>query len=219
LGDEVASYLRDLIMSGQVRGGEYVRMDHVANHLGVSATPVREALLSLRAEGFVTLEPRRGFVVLPISGADVRDLFYAQATLSGELAARAAAMIDDAVLARLRSMQTRLNEATKADDTASIELENYRFHREINLLASSPKLGWLLGMVVRYSPRRFYANIEGWPKASNDDHEAILSALEKRDALLAKKAMESHIVHAGDLLAEFLDSLDMTGPRKSIFDV
>lgn len=62
LSDEVADYVRELIMSGQVRHGEFLRLERVADDLGISVTPVREALLSLRGEGFVTLEPRRGFM-------------------------------------------------------------------------------------------------------------------------------------------------------------
>lgn len=218
LGDEVASYLRDLIMSGQLRGHEFIRMDRVASHLGVSSTPVREALRSLRAEGFVTLEPRRGFVVAPLTPSDVRDLFLAQATLSGELAARAAALIDDAILERLGEIQSRLSKAAERGDLDTIELENYRFHREINLLAASPKLAWLLNMVARYSPRRFYASIEGWPQASIEDHEIIIQALAARDASRAMAAMSSHIVHAGNLLADFLNNLDDHEPRPPLFD-
>ena len=217
LGDEVASYLRDLIMSGQLRGHEYIRMDRVASHLGVSATPVREALRSLRSEGFVTLEPRKGFVVVPLSAKDVRDLFFAQATLSGELTSRAAALIDDAVLDRLRQTQTRLKEAAESNDLETIELENYRFHREINLLAASSKLSWLLNMVARYSPRRFYASIEGWPQASIEDHEVIIEALASRDSQRAMEAMSSHIIHAGNLLADFLSNLDETDARSPLF--
>ena len=218
LGDEVASYLRDLIMSGQLRGHEFIRMDRVASHLGVSATPVREALRSLRSEGFVALEPRRGFVVVPLTATDVRDLFLAQATLAGELAARAAALIDDAILERLGEIQSRLSQAAERDDLDTIELENYRFHREINLLAASPKLAWLLNMVARYSPRRFYANIEGWPQASIGDHEIIMDALAARDASRAMAAMSSHIVNAGNLLADFLSNLDNHEPRLPLFD-
>jgi len=218
LGDEVASFLRDLIMSGQLRGHEYIRMEHVASHLRVSVTPVREALMSLRAEGFVSLEPRKGFIVLPLNEQDVRDLFLAHSFLAGELASHAATFVDDAVLERLHAIQVRLTEAGERDDPEAIELENYRFHREINLLAASPKLAWLLNMVARYSPRRFYANIEGWPKASIDDHELILEALAARDEVRARVAMSAHIVNGGNLLADFLHNIDDHEPYQPFFN-
>jgi DNA-binding GntR family transcriptional regulator len=218
LGDEVASYLRDLIMSGRLSGGEYVRLDRLASHLGVSATPVREALMSLRAEGFVELEPRKGFSVKPLSEKDVRDVFDAQAALAGELASRATGAMDDAMISKLRVIQKRLVVASDREDLEAIELENYLFHREINLLAASPKLAWLLGMAVHYSPRRFYSTIEGWPKASIEDHEGILEALENRDAAGAMEAMSMHIMHAGNLLAQFLGSQSKRADSNTAFD-
>src|SRR5690606_36713204 len=77
LGDEVAAYERELIMSGQVGHGEFLRLERIADDLGISVTPVREALLSLRGEGFVTLEPRRWFMPASLTLQDVQDLFEA----------------------------------------------------------------------------------------------------------------------------------------------
>lgn len=218
LGDEVASYIRDLIMAGQLGGGEYIRLDRLASHLGVSATPVREALTSLRAEGFLELEPRKGFFVLPLTAKDVEDVFYAQATIAGELAARAVVAMDNAAIDRLKEIQRRLIRASNHHDLAAIEQENYLFHREINLLAASPKLSWLLSMVMHYSPRRFYSKIDGWPKLSIDDHGDILVAFEEHDASRAMEAMTTHIVHAGVLLVQFLGSLSDTRGAFSIID-
>ncbi len=212
LGDEIASYVRDLIMSGQLRSGERIRLDPMAEALGVSPTPVREALMSLRAEGFVELEPRKGFVVVPISAGDVRDLFGAQAYLAGELAARACRSMDEETLGWLRLHQQKLAQAAKASDFDAIEAENHHFHRQINRTADSPKLAWMLGVLARYSPRKFYATIDGWPKASLEDHEGILHALECRDAEAARQAMHTHIVHAGDLLVAHLEIVTMEEP-------
>ena len=100
LPEEVASYVRELIISGAVRPGEYLRMERIAEAVGVSNTPVREGLLALRSEGFVRLVPRRGFVVAPFTPQDVRDLFWAQAQLASELAARAAKKMTPEIMAR-----------------------------------------------------------------------------------------------------------------------
>lgn len=79
LSDEAAARIRELIMDGRVRPGDYLRLERLALEFGISVTPVREALKSLRSEGFVVLEPRRGFVVAPLSKRDVQDLFWVQA--------------------------------------------------------------------------------------------------------------------------------------------
>ena len=60
LSEEIAAYLREAVMSGQLRPGEFIRLDSVAQQLGTSVTPVREALVLLRGEGMVRLIPRRG---------------------------------------------------------------------------------------------------------------------------------------------------------------
>jgi DNA-binding GntR family transcriptional regulator len=205
LSKEVASTIRSLIMSGELRQGQFIRLDRVAEELGVSVTPVREGLLMLQGEGFVTLEPRRGFVVAPLSAADVADIFYVQAALAGELAARAKRNLDQAQLEGLNRLQASLKAAIalgRIEDEAVAA--NHEFHRTINLSADSPKLAWFLALAVRCVPTRFFATIEGWGRASIDDHARILAAFEEGDAEDARRTMAEHYRHAGDLLVAHL---------------
>jgi DNA-binding GntR family transcriptional regulator len=205
LSREIASYVRDLIMSGQLRSGDALIIDRLAKELDTSITPVREALQTLRAEGFARFEPRRGFRVAPLSHDDVRDLFLVQAQLAGELAARAAACIDRETLARVEELQELTRMAADrgaADEVADL---NFRFHRTINHAAGSPKLRWLLGTVVRYAPRRYYAAIPGWLEASVRDHESIIEALRSHDGERARAAATRHVEHACDLLVTHLE--------------
>jgi len=206
LSDEVAAYVRDLIMSGQVREGDFLRLEHLADELGISVTPVREALLALRGEGFVHLEPRRGFQVAPLSRQDVEDVFRVQADVAAELAARAAAHVTDDDLRRLRDTQDAMATAARDGDVTAVEEHNHRFHRDVNRLAHAHKLAWVLGNLVHYAPRRFYGRIEGWPRASVEDHHAILAALAARDPSAARTAMRTHIEHAGALLVAHLET-------------
>lgn len=109
LSDEVAAHVRAQIMSGSLQPGEFVRLEKVADDLGVSATPVREGLHALRGEGFLGFEPRRGFVVAPLSPDDIEDLFLVQADIAGELAARAAIAATPEVVDELRRLQAMLD--------------------------------------------------------------------------------------------------------------
>jgi DNA-binding GntR family transcriptional regulator len=211
LSDEASAYIRELIMTGQLRPGEFIRIDHVARDLSVSITPVREGLLALRGEGFVQLEPRRGFVVAPLSTHDVRDIFRAQSLLAGELAARAAERIDQERLAQLRELQDALTAAAADGEPARMEALNHAFHRLVNRTAAAPKIAWLLSVGARYVPRRFYATINGWPDASVRDHSAILAALATRDPDAARESMTRHVQHAGELLATHLEQAE-AGP-------
>lgn len=201
LSDEAAAYVRELIMSGQLRSGDFIRQDALADELGMSATPVREGLLSLRGEGFVLLEPRRGFVVSELLPDDIRDLFAAQALLAGELAARAAQNVDEATLAQLADLQEQLKKAARRGAAEEVEELNHHFHRRLNLCAAAPKISWMLSVSVRYTPRRFFSDIPGWQRASVQDHAAILEALRAGDRERARATMVEHTRHAGDLLA------------------
>ncbi len=205
LPDEVASYVRELIISGQMRPGTFVRMDRIAEAIGVSNTPVREGLLILSGEGFVSQVPRRGYVVAPFTRQDIRDLFWAQATLAGELAARAAKKISPEQLARAEDIMARYEVASAANDEQGIADLGHAFHREINLAADSLRLANLLGSVVKQLPQRFYATIEGAVEATRKEHPLLVEALRKRDVRKARSLMEQHISHGADRLIESLE--------------
>jgi DNA-binding GntR family transcriptional regulator len=206
LSDEVAGHVRELIMSGRLRPGEFIRQERIAEDLELSATPVREGLLSLKGDGFVSLKPRRGFVVAPLDASDIRDLFSAQALLSGELVSRATERITEPEMAELERLHKALRKAARAGDGELVEELNHDFHRLINLTAQSPRLAWMLSIASKFAPRRFFATIPGWSKASAQDHAAILSALADRDAEAARAAMTTHLENAGALLAAHFDA-------------
>jgi DNA-binding GntR family transcriptional regulator len=207
LGAEVSSYVRDLIVSGRLLGGDFIRPEAIAQDLQISVTPVREGLLALRTQGFLRLEPRRGFVVIPLTGGDIRDLFAGQALLAGELAARAVKLGKAADIANLEQLHAHLEAVAEQGGADELEELNFRFHRAVNLLAASPKLAWLLGIAVCYVPVRFYASIDGWPAATVNDHHAVLDAFRRGASKAARIAMTEHIVHAGELLAIHIESI------------
>lgn len=205
LSDEVALYLRQAIMAGELAPGESVRAEAVGEVLDVSATPVREALHALRVEGFLDLVPRRGFTVAPLVADDIRDIFEAHALIAGELAARAADRIEPAQLDHLRQVHQQLVAAAERGDHQRLEQLNHEFHRDLYLIAGSERLRWALGMFVRYVPSAFYSQIDGWPEITIADHGEIFEALEKRDAERIRGLMAQHIRNSGEKLAEYVD--------------
>ncbi|MEW1809021.1 GntR family transcriptional regulator [Pseudarthrobacter sp. NPDC080039] len=204
LPEEVASYVRELIVSGTVKPGEFLRMEPLAEAVGVSNTPVREGLLLLRSEGFVRLVPRRGFVVAPFTPQDVRDLFWAQAQLGGELAARAAEKITPEGIERLEDLLGSYEAAVRENNRRAIADLGHAYHREINLTADSHRLALLLSSVVKHLPNRFYATIEGQVTACRVEHPMVVEALRAGDASRARSLMEQHIAKGADRLIETL---------------
>lgn len=206
LSDEVASHLRQSIMAGEYAPGESVRAEALGSALDVSATPVREALHTLRAEGFLDLVPRRGFTVAPLVAGDIRDIFEAHALIAGELSARATERATPDDIAVLEKIHAELMEVAKAGDTEHLERLNHEFHRKVYLLAGSDRLRWALGNFVKYVPRAFYAQIEGWPETTAADHSEVLRAIADHDTAAARSAMAQHIRNSGEKLAEYFES-------------
>lgn len=206
LAEDVARIVRRRIFDGTYAAGTYVRLDHLAAGLGVSVTPVREALFGLKAEGLLEQQPRRGFVVRPVTARDIADVSNVQAYLGGELAARAAVGITDAQLEELGGIQDDLEAAYAADDGERAVRLNHEFHRAINVAADSPKLAQLMSQITRYAPESVFPTIDGWPEESNRHHRRLLDALERRDRTLARTAMSEHLAAGAAPLIEHLTS-------------
>jgi DNA-binding GntR family transcriptional regulator len=183
-------------------------MERIAEAVGVSNTPVREGLLAMRSEGLVRLVPRRGFVVAPFTRQDVRDLFWAQARLAGELAARAAKMVDGDALERLASNIEQCDQAIDQGNKERITDLAHLFHREVNLAADSPRLALLLSAIAKRLPNRLNATIDGQIAAAQGEHPLVLTALRGRNAGAARTLMERHILQGSD---HFIETLEWRG--------
>jgi DNA-binding GntR family transcriptional regulator len=194
LVDDIASHIRRRIFDGSLAGGEFVRIEQIAQEQGTSSTPVREAMLTLRGEGLVEQQPRRGFVVVPVTEQDVRDVSDVQAYLGGQLAERAATLLDAAGLAQLRDIEAGLEAAFAVGDADGAVRFNHEFHRLINHAAASPKLTQFMSNVIRYVPESVFPTIEGWDQHAIADHRRILAALERGDAAEARAAMSAHFI-------------------------
>ena len=193
LSDDVARLIRARIFDGTYAAGSYIRLEQLAAELGISVTPVREALFALRAEGLIDQQPRRGFLVLPVTGRDVTDVANLQAHVGGELAARAAVRITDQQVHQLAEIQDSLEQAYAGDDHERTVRLNHEFHRAINVAADSPKLAQLMSQITRYAPESVFPTIEGWSRRSIKDHRRILTALSARDEKRARAAMSEHL--------------------------
>lgn len=200
LPEQVATYVRELIFSGQTRPGDFLRLEPIAEAMGVSNTPVREGLLALASEGFVRLVPRRGFIVEGFTPEDVYDLFWTQAELAGELAARAARRITPQEIGELEGVLADHEAAFRTGDEERIGRTGERFHRRVNRAANSPRLARILTDVAHHLPARFYASLEGHVQSTHQDHRELLEALRTGDAVRARALAEGHILESTDHL-------------------
>ncbi|HTY28854.1 MAG TPA: GntR family transcriptional regulator, partial [Mycobacterium sp.] len=181
LSDEVAQHLREAIMTGVLRPGTFIRLDETAAQLGVSITPVREALLTLRGEGMVQLEPRRGYVVVAMSRQDIADIYWLQATMAKELAVSAVDRLSDAQIDELEQANDALARAIVDGDPAAITTAEFGFHRLLNRATGRVKLSWFLLHVARYMPPMTYVTDMSWCHTALGSHRRLVDALRRRD--------------------------------------
>ncbi|HVA06148.1 MAG TPA: GntR family transcriptional regulator [Acidimicrobiales bacterium] len=208
----VYEVLRDEILRGDIAAGSWLREGTVAAHLGVSRTPVREALQRLHADGLVDLIPRRGAQVIQLSGADVEASYDVRILLEGE-AARRAAEFAVADLALLRSMCSSMERELKGDASNSfdeITRLNMEFHRHIHESSCNKILPALLSGIVQVSvvlhTFRHYTQAE--LQRSFVQHREIVDAIEAGDPSWAQAAMNSHLLGARASLTRRLQQID-----------
>jgi DNA-binding GntR family transcriptional regulator len=181
MSDEVAGRLRAAIMSGTLLPGTFIRLDETAAALGVSITPVREALRTLRGDGMVLLEPHRGHVVAPLSRRDIEDIFWLQATIAKELATAATERIADDEIAELERLNDEFATSVATGEPQAIAAAEFAFHRSLNHTTGRVKLAWFLLHVARYVPPLIYAADPQWGVEAVENHRGLIAALRRRD--------------------------------------
>jgi DNA-binding GntR family transcriptional regulator len=211
LSDAVAGHLRAAIVSGKLLPGTFIRLDETAAELGVSITPVREALLKLRGEGMVELEPHRGHVVVPLTRQDVDDMFWLQATIARELAAAATDHITDVEIDELDRMNAALQRAVDSGDADTIAAMEFSFHRVFNQASGRIKLAWFLLNAARYMPVLVYASDPQWGAAAVDNHWKLIAALRRRDTTAVIEHTVWQFTDGARRLKETLDRAGIFG--------
>lgn len=181
LSDEVAALLRVEIMTGALRPDTFIRLDDTAARLGVSNTPVREALRTLRGEGMVELEPHRGHRVVPLSRTDIEDIFWLQSTIAAELAVSVTRRMTDDQITELSRLNAQMALAVQHRDADQIARAEFAFHRAFNRATGRIKLAWFLLHATRYLPPKLFADDQTWGATAVASHQELIEALRRRD--------------------------------------
>lgn len=200
----LASHARAAVLSaigdGRLEPGALHSVAQLAEQLGVSRTPVREALLMLEREGLVNVEPHRGAIVRSFDAADLLDLYEVRALIEPHAAHRAATRVTTDQLERLRSLCERADR--RGTQVADQIAYNEEFHRIVAEAAQSPRLTAALRAVAgipREFRTAFWANEEQRAQ-SLFCHRELVSALEAKQPDLAEAVMRMHILGARDFL-------------------
>lgn len=193
LKEDVAAYVRELIFGGQFKPGMKVDQDRIADTLGVSKLPVREALILLESEGIIESYPRRGAFVAPLTPDDVYDHYHIFALLVSAAAERAATRITDEEIEQLERLLQQMEEWDSSESAAGQEQLNDEFHRIINRAGGSRRLNAVLRSLSHGIPSRLYHQTRGWTDMAQKEHRAIVEALRARDPEGAAAAAAAHV--------------------------
>ncbi len=212
LSDEAFHALRDAVIDGRLAPGQWLRQEALAQELGVSQMPVREALKRLVAEGLAERIPYRGVRVVEFTPEDIVDMFTVRLVLESLAVRFATPRVDDEALAALRA---NLEEAVRYVDTAQMDRRralNTEFHLAISRASGHRFLArqieslwnWFPSVMLYEGMRRQEALSPARLARENEEHWAILHAIEQRDAGRAEAEMRQHIRNLSQELTEVL---------------
>ncbi len=183
LREQVYEYLRDAINRGELHAGSFLDQKHLAESLGISKTPLRDALIQLETEGFVSILPRRGVVVNRLTLEDVRHLYEIIGALEGAAVMSVGGQLAETHFEQMRSLNAEMVDAVEAGDFNRYYARNLSFHEVFLGLSQN---GSLLRMVENAKHRlydfpRRREFLPEWELASTGEHTAFLDLLEGGD--------------------------------------
>lgn len=200
LRGRVFQSIKENILNGAYQENEELRENTIAKELGVSRTPVREALRQLELEGLVKITPNKGACVTGITGKDVKDIYAVRSMLEGLCARWATEHITDVQLEELEEIillsEFHVNRDKKEPTQAVTELDG-KFHEVLYEASNSRILKHVLSDFHKYVRMARKASVAKQERAekSIEEHKLILQAIKNKDADAAERLANAHIMH------------------------
>ncbi len=196
LREWVADSIRDMIAKGKLKPGERICETRLAAELGISRTPLREAIRLLETEGFLRVIPRRGAVVRDISIKDVTEIYEIKATMEGLSARLATHNFEKKDIEKLKEINRYLSELADKHDVNRFFKAHNQFHDYFLRASGNERLYQLNCSLIEqiHRLRLLSFTIEGRFKEAVAQHEKIIKAFEKRDAGLAARLVEENVM-------------------------
>lgn len=200
LHEQVAEEIRYMIISGDLRPGEKIRVSELAEDLDVSLTPMREALKSLEKDGMVDLMTNRGARVSEISVEGTRSLFEVISRLEALAAELAAKRITEQEMQTLEDLHARMRDRHEAGDLPAYFDLNRQIHDLVVEAAKNPDLSRVRTSLAFNVERARFLSVatEAHRGKSVQDHERLMAALRQHDAEAAHDVWREHLERAGN---------------------
>jgi DNA-binding GntR family transcriptional regulator len=195
LAQEAAKRIREMIRKGALKKGNRILEAPMCQAMGVSRTPLREALRILSSEGLIELIPNRGAYVAQPSIKDIGEMFYVMSILEGACARVCVEKMDDEGLRRLDDLYRKLEQHCQAEDREKYMAVNYSFHSLVQELAGNKVLSEVIDAlrqkILLYRYRQIYQ--PNRLKESMQEHRLLQRAFRERDPEAAERFMQEHL--------------------------
>ncbi len=195
LREVIFTTLREAIIMGELKPGERLMEVQLSQKMGVSRTPVREAIRKLELEGFVNMVPRKGAEVAKLSVKDIMDVLEVRASLDGLATSLAASRITDEEIKELKHVLTQFENYVEKDNLQGVIKKDIEFHEVIYNASKNDKLIQILNNLREqvYRFRVIYLKDFSSTKEVVKEHSEIYDAIINKDSIGAREAAERHI--------------------------
>jgi DNA-binding GntR family transcriptional regulator len=195
LSEKIAETIRGYILNGTLKAGDRLTEPKLSEMLGISRTPIREALRLLEMEGFVEIFPRRGAVVSVVTDKDVDDIFVLKMKLESLAAKLAIKNLSFEDIAKLKDINDKMEKYSLTRNVANLIKLNSEFHNLFISKCNNSRLVRFLESLLRQFKRATAYSFTETGRISKviEEHKEIIDAFEERDADRVEKLVEKHI--------------------------
>jgi DNA-binding GntR family transcriptional regulator len=218
LSEDIAASIKDAIIRGRFQPGEKIAEGELAESMGISRTPLREAFRKLQNEGFITIIPRKGAVVATLDPREASELYEIKSYLEGLAARMAVPRMKEKEVERLEKLEAELRQATGANDVEGFYRTHTRFHevfirncgndRLIQMIANLNDHFKRYGIVSLTQPGRY--------DRTHQQHQGIIEAFRQGNPDLAEARVRENVLTGGKVLIERLAARESGQAREEV---
>ncbi len=216
LRERIVDFIKDAVVTGRLKPGERVPEQEIAESFGISRTPIREAFRQLESEGFITVTPRKGAVVSPITDKDVSEFYAIKSLLEGFAAKTACLTLTPKELKKLETLNAQMEKYAERDDVKGFFRLDNQFHDTFLKACGNEKLCNLIHQLVQQFERfRITAlALPGRMRDSVRQHNEIIEAFKTGNTALVETLVKANAERGRDVLVEeILKEKTKNGPN------
>ena len=200
---KVCRVIREAILNGELQPGQRLVQDELANSIGVSRMPIREAFKQLESEGLIIIEPHKGASVKTFSIEEVEEIYYLRSIFEKEAVKDSVDNMSGSVISRLEELVEKMEKTSNIEEFVKI---NIQFHSELMSCCRMNKLKSFIENLWSGFPQHTPYMLPDQIGISNSEHREILKAVKENNSIKASELVSEHISRVGRGLIPIINS-------------